>query len=58
MKKLLFLTLIFLVTSLDTLLEKKQGLAFIAKNGGTISCSDRYEKFFESGLKLFGPGQF
>ena len=42
MKKLLFLTLIYLVTSLDTTLEKKTGPAYNAKNGGLISCSDRY----------------
>ena len=42
MKKFLFLTLVYLAVSLDTLLEKKQGPAYNAKNGGTVSCTDRY----------------
>ena len=42
MKKFLFLSLIYLVVSLDTLLEKKTGPAYNAKNGGVVSCSDRY----------------
>ena len=42
MKKFLFLTLVYLAVSLDTLLEEKQGPAYNAKNGGTVSCTDRY----------------
>ena len=42
MKKFLFLTLVNLAVSLDTLLEEKQGPAYNAKNGGVVSCSDRY----------------
>ena len=42
MKKFLFLSLIYLVVSLDTLLEKKTGPAYNAKNWGVVSCSDRY----------------
>ena len=42
MKKLLFLTLIYLVTSIDTTLEEKQGPAYNAKNGGYVSCMDRH----------------
>ena len=41
MKKCLFLTLIYLVVSLKTLLEKKTGPAYNAKNGGIVSCGDR-----------------
>ena len=41
MKKCLFLTLIYLVVSLNTLLEEKTGPAYNAKNGGTVSCGDR-----------------
>ena len=41
MKKCLFLTLIYLVVSLNTLLEEKTGPAYNAKNGGNVSCGDR-----------------
>ena len=41
MKKFLFLSLIYLVVSLNTLLEDKTGPAYNAKNGGTVSCGDR-----------------
>ena len=41
MKKFLFLSLIYLVVSLNTLLEDKTGPAYNAKNGGTVSCRDR-----------------
>ena len=43
MKKLLFLTLIYLVTSLNTLLEDKQGPAYNIKNKeAELSCEERY----------------
>ena len=43
MKKFLFLTLTYLVLSaIDPVYEDVQGPAYNAKNGGPISCSDRY----------------
>ena len=54
MKKFLFLSVIYLVVSLNTLLEEKTGPAYNAKNGGTVSCGDRnvlYRKKEEEKIK-------
>ena len=60
MKKYLFLTLIiFAFCDVDLLLEEKQGPAFNAKNGGYVSCSDRYvingTKWIENSGATFIP---
>ena len=57
MKKCLFLTLIYLVVSLNTLLEEKTGPAYNAKNGGNVSCSERKVKWldeYEGGADMPG----
>ena len=60
MKKFLFLSLIYLVVSLDTVLEQKTGPAYNAKNGGLFSCGDRnvlkYDKWLDENTTEFVPG--